>query len=359
MGSWGIRAKLAGAAWLCATFIASAAMAQHELPRVQFKPPALEPAPAAPPAPTAVAPLIVQATKPAELKRQTHDFVQTFAATSDMLDQVARWTQPVCVTLQGLSPDAAAEVKGRVEEVAKALKVGVRKAGCTPNIQIAFTGEPKALIDKVAREDELMLGFRHHSDREKLTTITHPVQAWYATGTGGADVDTVGIVFSASGGSGQVPAGFKRPPNGFQYDDEDNYQGRAGCGDSRFSSCLSSEFQHVLVIVDTNRVQDYPAGLIADYVVMLTMAQPKSLDGCNVLPSVIDLFSKDCANFGMDGLTRADVAYLTALYRTNLESKKAGQQTDIASRMADMLLKARTADRRAIWGEMQKTSAGR
>jgi hypothetical protein len=342
---------------------ASAAMAQHELPSVQFKPPALEPAAAAKPAPTPVAPVIVQATRPEELKKQTYSFVQTFAATSDILDQVARWTQPVCLTVQGLPADAAAEVKARVEEVATALRVGVRKAGCTPNIQIAFTNEPKAVIDKVAKEDELLLGYRHRSDRDKLTTITHPVQAWYVTGTGGVGGDTAGMTFMTEQCTGtcvQPPKGtYGRQPNGFQYDDEDNDRGRTGCADSRFSSCLSSEFQHVLVIVDTNRMQDYPAGLIADYVVMLTMAQPKSLDGCNVLPSVIDLFSKACANFGMDGLTRADVAYLTALYRTNLESKKAGQQTDIAARMADMLLSAKAADRQALWGEMQKTSIGK
>ena len=343
------------AAWL----FAGAAMAQHALPGVVMKPAASEAAPAS----TTVAPLIVQATKPAELKKQTYGFVQTFAATSAMLDQIARWTQPVCLNVQGLPADAAAEVKGRVEEVAKALKVGVGKAGCKPNIQIAFTSQPKAVIDKVAKEDELLLGYRHHSDRDKLTVISRPVQAWYVTGTGGADVDTAGLAFAnlMSRGGAPVPVGAAgREPNGFQYDDEDNIRGRTGCADSRsFSSCLSSEFQHVLVIVDTNHVQDYPAGLIADYVVMLTMAQPKSLDGCNVLPSVIDLFSKACANFAMDGLTRADVAYLTALYKTNLESKKAGQTGDIASRMADMLLKADTTDRRAIWGEMEKAATGR
>jgi hypothetical protein len=204
-----------------------------------------------------------------------------------------------------------------------------------------------------------LLGYRHRSDRKKLTTIMHPVQAWYATGTGGADVDTAGLTFAFFGGGGSAPTGLERPPNGFQYDDEDNYQGRAGCAESRLTSCLSSEFQHVLVIVDTNRAGDYPAGLIADYVVMLTMAQPKSLDGCNVLPSVVDLFSKGCSNFGMDGLTRYDVAYLTALYKIDLEARKASQQTEIALRMADMLRKARAADRQAIWGEMQKVSTGK
>jgi hypothetical protein len=327
-----------------ATMAGGAAVAQHELPGVVMK--------SVPPedVPTTVAPVVVQATKPAELKKQTYGFVQTFAATSDMLDRVARWTQPICVTVQGLPPAAAAEVKGRVEEVANALMVGVKKAGCQPNIQIAFTKEPKAVIDEVAKNDEPMLGYRHRSERRRLTTITRPVQAWYVTGIGGVGGDTAGAVLAGFGGVAL---------NGYDFDDEDNSGGRADCGESRLVSCLSSDFRHVLVIVDTNRAGDYPAGLIADYVVMLTMSQPKSLDGCNVLPSVVDLFSRACSNFGMDGLTRADVAYLTALYKADPEARKASQQTDIARRMADMLLKARVVDRQAIWGEMQKTSAGK
>jgi hypothetical protein len=159
-----------------------------------------------------------------------------------------------------------------------------------------------------------------------------------------------------------VPVGAAgRQPHGFQYDDEDNFRGTTGCGDkAKFTACLTSEFAHVLVVVDTKRMQDFGPGLISDYVVMVALAQPKSLDGCNVLPSVIDLFSQGCPNFGMEGLTRADVAYLTALYKTNLEARKAGQETDIAEKMADMLLKANASDRLATFGGVAvKTSTGR
>lgn len=168
------------AAWTAVHAQSSSIRGIHDLPRVTPAEPSsavAKPAPAED-APTAVAPLIVQATRPAEVKKQTYGFVETFAATSETLDQVARWAQPVCVTVQGVPSDAAAEVKGRVEEVAKALMVGVSPAGCRPNIQIAFASEPQAVIDEVAKDDELMLGYRHRSERRRLTTITRPVQAW-------------------------------------------------------------------------------------------------------------------------------------------------------------------------------------
>jgi hypothetical protein len=314
-----------------------------------------------------VAPITVEAAQPNELRKQTFGFVQTFAATSVKLDQVARWTQPICVTVKGLPAQAADEVRLRVEEVASALKLKVEKPGCPPDIQVLFTDQPQALLDKVARNNENLLGYWHHKDRDKLKQVTHPVQAWYVTGTAGGGADTAGLMFmtvetyAPSGASmpgptaipaagSSVAAAAGRQPHGVRLDDEDDPRGPTGCGENtHFTACLSSEFQHVLVVVDTSKAGAYPPGLIADYVVMVAMAQPRSLDGCNILPSVIDLFSKDCpGRSGQDGLTRADVAYLTALYKMDLQGKKGAQMSDIAGRMADMLIKANKADQLTI-----------
>jgi hypothetical protein len=319
---------------------------------------------AADPPATPVAPVTVEAAKPEELRTQTFNFVQLYAATSVKLGQVARWTQPLCVTVQGLQPQAAAAIKGRVEEVATAMKVGAEKPGCPPNVQIFFTDKPQPLLDKVAKEHELLLGYWHHRDRDKLKAVTHPIQSWYVTGTGGAGGNVAGATFAfvESGGiavgmaPGPVPQGtVGRQVHGFQIDDETDDRGPTGCGDNpHFTACLSSEFQHVLVVVDLSKAASQPLDSIADYVVMLVMSQPKSLDGCNVLPSVVDLFAKGCVSDGKEGLTRADVAYLTALYGTDLEAKKTGQLTDISGRMADMLLKANASDRLTIQAEDAK-----
>jgi hypothetical protein len=299
----------------------------------------------------------VEATKPAELKKQTFDFVELFAATSVKLDQMARWAQPVCVRVIGLPDAANAEVKARIEEVATALKVGPPKGECRPNIQVAFTDQPQKLMDRVADKQELLLGYWHHKDRDKLKQVTHPIQAWYVTGTAGAGGQTAAMTFMTiytpdGGAPPPVPFGTAgKMPHGFQLDDEDNtFYGPTGCGENtHFTACLSSEFAHVLVVVDTTKAGPYPPGLIADYVVMVALAQPRSLDGCNILPSVIDLFSKDCpGRSGQDGLTRADVAYLTGLYKMNIEARKRGQMTEIADRMADMLLKANKTDQLKI-----------
>src|SRR6516225_9455632 len=122
-----------------ALFLSTAAAAQEA------------PKPAAPAAAPSVAPVIVEATKPAELKKQTYSFVQTYAATTQNLDQLARWTHPVCVTVQGVQAAVTNELKARVEEVAKALGPGAAGAGCQTNVQVFFTDKPQALLDRVAK----------------------------------------------------------------------------------------------------------------------------------------------------------------------------------------------------------------
>jgi hypothetical protein len=328
---------LTSVAWLPAT----AALATQEPPKVQLKP--------APPEGTpAVAPPAVEATTPAELRAQTRAFVETFATATPKLDQIARWDSPICVTVQGLPADEAAKIKARIEEVAKALNVRAAGRNCGPNIEIKFSNQPQPFLDQVAATHEDMLGYWHRRDRDTLKAMTRPIQAWYRTatlGTGGTGGATFAFTDTSNGG-GPAPAGTTgRQATGELIDDPDS-RSPTGCGDSRFSSCLRSVFNHVLVMVDTNAVQGTPAGLVADYVAVLALSQPRSLDGCNGLKSVIDVYASGCAGRQPpDGLTRADVAYLTSLYKADPEAKKISQQGDIAGRMADMLLKANAADR--------------
>jgi beta-lactamase regulating signal transducer with metallopeptidase domain len=314
-------------------------------------PPVLQATPAAPApdaasAQTATPSLSPQETaSPADVRRQALTFAQLFGAASVKLDQLARWTQPVCVTVQGAPAEAAARVVSRVEEVANSVGIGAGPAGCKPNVQIMFTDKPQPFMDKVAVEHERMLGYYHRSDRERLKTVSHPIQAWYVTATGGDGGNVVGLTF-ATGNTATVGATGAQP-HGFQIDDEDNaWWGPTGCGDkSKFTACLTSELQNVLVVVDVGKAQGVGLGPIADYVAMVAMAQPRSQDACTGLPSVIELFCGGRA--GGTGLTRADSAYLNALYKTDLQARKAVQQRDIANRMADLLIRADARDRLA------------
>ena len=286
----------------------------------------------APPAPsTTVAPLTVQAApSPKVIERQTHTFVQSYAAVPNPeIDQIGRWHDPVCVQVVGLpQADQAALIKARIESVARAVGLPApwtTPAGCRANVQIVFTDQPQRIMDTVAKTREYLLGYYHFHDRDRLKTVTHPIQAWYVT-------ETRGI-----GGS----AGFIYQVKKEVIDDPENIP-PDGCGDSRFSACLRSAFYNVFIVADSKVLEGQDLGLVADYLVMQALSQPRSLEGCNALPSVIDRFAKSACpgRDPPDGLTPADAAYLTALYDSDPEGRKASEQSDIASGMARILIKA-------------------
>ena len=299
-------------------------------------------APALAQAPTSVGPVTVQGQlMPKVVQRQARDFVHALAAPTAELGQIARWRDPVCVQVFGLRAEVAARVKARVEEVAKAVDRGVDAPGCRGNIEIVFSEKPQRLLDGVARKRELMLGYYHRHDLDKLKTVTRPIQAWYITATLGGGGNTTGAAFAyyeASGNIPLIPIQLHR-----EVIDDPGYTAPTGCGISaHFTACLQSVFKNVLVVADASRLQGKDIGLLTDYIVMVALAQPRSLDGCASLPSIVDLFAapgcpgRDAPN----GLTPADASYLTSLYQADPEARLAFEQGDIAGRMSKILINA-------------------
>lgn len=280
---------------------------------------------------TATASLAQTAPPAAEAQKQAFGFVQSYAATTAKLGQVARWADPLCVDVTGLAADKAAAIKARVEDVAKAVGLTTGAPGCGHNIEVMFTDQPQKLVDSIAAKQEWFLGYNHRDSRTKI--VTQPVQAWYVTMTVGGAGPNAGALFAFGGQAGYgLPMQTKE-----RVIDDATYWTPTGCGDNHFSSCLKSILGNVLVVVDSTKVQGKSVGLLSDYVAMLALSQPAALDHCNVLPSITDLFVEGCGRAAPQELTPADAAYLTALYTVDPEAKQAGQETAIAGRMAQML----------------------
>jgi hypothetical protein len=288
-----------------------------------------QPAPA--PA-TTVAPVTVTAAPtPKIVQKQSRSFVQSYAATANPeIDQIGRWQDPVCVQVEGVIPAQAAMVKARIESVAQAVGLRAARPGCIANVEVVFSDKPQATMDLVAKRLEPLLGYYHRHDRDKLKTVTHPIQAWYVTATRGQGPNA-GVMFSSYGQYSQLDAKV--------IDDPDN-QPPDGCAENpHFTACLKSTFNNVFMVADSRALQGKDLGLVADYMVMLALSQTRSLDGCNALPSVIDVLAKSACpgRDPPDGLTPADAAYLTALYASDPEGKRTAAQDAIAGRMAKML----------------------
>lgn len=281
---------------------------------------ALAQAPAAPASPTTVSPVTVEAAPtPKTIRKQAQGFVRRSSPERNGEHyQIARWRDPVCVRVVGLADAQAAMIKARIESVALAVGVRPARAQCTANVEIMFTDQPQAMIDAIAKRAEVMLGYYHFHDRDRLKAITRPVQAWYVT--------------AAS------------PWAGKEVIDDPESHAPSGCGDEPgvLKCGIQTVLKNVLVVADAKALHDQDAGLLSDYLVMLTLSQPRSLDGCNTLSSVIDVLAPSaCAGRDVpDGLTASDAAYLTALYAADPYNNKNFEQSDVWRRMSDILVKA-------------------
>ena len=289
------------------------------------------------------------APEPKVIEQQSRNFVQAYtAAANPQIDQISRWHNPLCIQIKGLPDDQAATVRARIESVAQAEGLPAPPATCRANVEIIFTDQPQSTMDLLAQRQEPPLGYYHRERLNQLKTVTHAIQAWYTTATRGGGVNTGslgenGHATMANAGSGAM--GFAGSPHeSIQHDDDviDDPQNTApvGCVD-RFKSCYISVLYNVIIMADHKALAGKDLRLVADDMVMLALSQPRSLDSCNTLPSVLEAFAKSACP-GRDppaGLTAADTAYLAALYASDPEVKKATALSDIGARMAKILIK--------------------
>jgi hypothetical protein len=290
---------------------------------------------------TAVSPLTVQGASPKVLTAEAHTFVESHAqAPNPEVGQISRWHDPVCVQVEGLAQAAQADqIKQRIESVAQAIGVPAAPKGCEANVEVVFSDSPQAVLDDVGKRRADLLGYYHRRDYNTLKTVNHPIQAWYKTATAG---DAATAAFENPGFDQASGAGTSHRPAGKMMTDDPDTGTPTACGDApRFTACLTSEFQNVFIVVDGKALQGRGLGSISDYLTVLALSQPK-LDRCTALPSILDLTAKTTCpgRDAPDGLTPTDAAWLTALYASDSEAKGDGERSEIASRMADILIKA-------------------
>ena len=232
--------------------------------------------------------------------------------------------------------DQAVLIKARIESVAQEVGLPAADPKCVANVEVVFSDQPQATMDIVAKRRDFLLGYFHNHKRNQLKTVSRPIQSWYVTSSLGQGTGTVAAAYSM----------FARYSNlRMEEVDDPDLPAPNGCADSRIAStCLQSRFRNVFILADTKALNGKDLGLVADYMALLALAQPRSLDGCNALASVVDAFAKSpCpGRHEPDGLTPADAAYLTALYQANLRNRKATEQAEIARRMAKILIDAST-----------------
>ncbi len=289
-----------------------------------------------------------------KLKRVAIRFVQLHGAVSPVIDQVGRWRVDVCPMVSGLNPASSVFVTRRVTEIAQSVGAPTRGVGetCAVDIEIVFTAQPQQLLDHIATAYPILLGSSRSAGD---TTFRHAIQSWYVTGT--RAVDGVNLPDASFGNANTAATG--NPADGMRdmdmqitgptappfsaglQIDVPGGEGTAvtGLAGSHFTKGLTSEFVHVFVIVDSGKVAGDSLRSISDYIAMLALTRMGSLDGCNDLPSIIDLLSSGCGEREKpQTLTDADTAYLKALYSADLEMNLNIERGDMRDRMVKVIM---------------------
>lgn len=238
--------------------------------------------------------------------------VKSYAAPSP-IGQLARWHDRICPETQGLEARLNDYVSQRLRIAA--LKVGAPLSAepkCDANVIIFFSSDPQVVLDKVRAKVPQLLGFHSHSDRRRVSRVTHPIQAWYATAT--------------------------EDRNGTIRIDSEEPEGEVQVGASFLGKSKKSRLVSVMVVIDMTAVRGLPIGQVADYASLLALAQSEWRDDCKELPSVTNLLKPAC---GEDrtavALTESDLAYLKALYEADPSLYGGLQRSQIALRMRELL----------------------
>jgi len=325
-----------------ATLIAIAAVALGQSAAIA------QPAPSKPPAeqakPAFVLPpesVIVTVTRPSEAAIK--NFIETRAAPTRVVGNMARWTRAICPLTIGLGNSYAKYVTQRIRDIASAIGAPVNAdPTCKPNIEVVFTTTPQGFLDIVRKSGPAFLGyFNNGSQADELAKVTHSIQAWYITesldydglpqidrGTcrGGTTINTLPIQLSGDIQSPQGVITLNLPCATIMH-----------ASGSRLNNGYDSGFYNVLIVAEPAKLSDYEVGSLDDYITMLALSQPASLDSCQELSSISNLLAKGCTS-ASSKITDGDLAYLHALYKVPRGYSLAAQRDGIGYEMKKALV---------------------
>ncbi|HEY1900355.1 MAG TPA: hypothetical protein VGG49_11220 [Steroidobacteraceae bacterium] len=284
---------------------------------------------------------------PGALARAVSGFVASHSAPGTRTNQIGRWYENVCPLVTGLQPAVQDVITREILDVARSVGAPTGAVGkkCPITVEIVFTREPQALLDRIAKAYKPLLGFYPASQVKQMTTFSRPIQAWYETGTRAMDAlpaashgNAVAIGLAAiteppeqlGGSIGDMPL-----LSGVQVDSDATAMGvqPSGVAGSHLGRRGRSEFVHVLIIADGEQLGGYSMDSLADYLALLSLTRMAQLDQCAPLPSITDLLANGCATPVADSLTVADRAYLKALYSADLEQNLNLERGDMHDQM--------------------------
>lgn len=215
---------------------------------------------------------------------------------------LARFQQPLCVGVWGLSGESAQFVIDRVYYNAEQAGVALDETpGCAANVIVAFVADPQAEFAALVEARHQIVDGLSFDDKQRVRATQGPALAWYLTSTRTRD--------------GQARNG--RPPS---FDSTEI---------SRLNAGTRLDLELSVVMIDSDLLSDLDALALADYASMRALARTRPVErGENGTGTVLALF--DDPVHAPQAMTEFDRAYLASLYasRANLPGQYALRDID-------------------------------
>lgn len=252
-----------------------------------------------PPAADDVESITITGQRPSVVRRLMLDFVMEIGDPEGggMGRGYARWRESVCVGVHNLSDTTVAQyLADRISSIAAELGLEPGEPGCTPNLNVIFSTDGRAMAARLAEESPMT--FRPYGGEggttqgldalEAFKSSDEPIRWWQVT----MIVDELGYA-AIDTSSGMYGPPLVRSP-----------------GPSLIKAAVSDAIWGSYVIVDAARLKGAQLPQLADYLAMVSLAQ---IDP-NALPSSDSILNLFTASSPASGLTDMDRAYLHALY---------------------------------------------
>ncbi len=253
-----------------------------------------------------------------EVRRQA----RAIAVSDNIYDvPLARFEQPLCPGIAGLTADTAGLMIDRIRENARFVDMRVQDDGCNPNFIVAFVDDGQAMLERMI--DESPRRFQYLSSVEKREMLEPgPVRVW--TDVQPASRDGMRI------GRGR---NLVNPPSM-----------RAEMAHSKIYTTIRRDIEMVWVIIDRDAARGMSLMQLADYATMRGLVRTDPGDDLDI-SSILGLFNS--SGPWPETLTDFDRAYLTAVYDSipNLPAaRKIGRVSEELRRIEDAREEAELRD---------------
>jgi hypothetical protein len=201
----------------------------------------------------------------------------------------ARFEAPLCPGVNGLRQDAAERVVHRIRANAARIKLAVAKAGCSPNLVVAFVEDGRELLDNLARRRDRPLRLITAAERQELLADEAPVRVWN-------NIRTISLVFPP--GPVRIWRDEEQPPSLAR--------------NVVMFLPARKEIMSALVVFDRGAVIGLTLDQLADYATMRGLAHTRPANGDEPMETILSLFADQERRPA--ALSPFDLGYLQGLY---------------------------------------------